>query len=178
MAAGRPPILFRVLLGASLALAAIPAGYGVRFAREWSQRSGLTLEEQRRSLGGIPYFRASFVDFAARLKQVIPPGEGVLVEPVPIRGAPTGPRWHLFLQHYAHPIEVYVRRPELGCVGFNYRAFVDYHLEHPELDDAERAALAERGVTWRLWIPVRWTLDGSAPRLERLVDGSWVEHPL
>jgi hypothetical protein len=174
----RPPLAFCVLLGASLALSAITAGYAARYTRDWSALMRRPVEEQRRAFGGVPYFRESFVELVSKLKEAIPPGAGVLVEPIAQRGTPTGPRWHVFLAHYAYPLELYVRRPVLSCVGFNYRAWIDHHLDHPELDAAERAALDERGVEWRLRMPVGWPLDESQPVLERRVDGAWVAVPL
>lgn len=178
MAAHRPPLAFRVLLGASLALSVITAAYAARFTREWSALSKLPVEEQRRAFGGVPYFSEPFVELVAKLKASVPPDEGILVEPLAEPGDPTGPRWHVFLAHYAHPHRFYVRRPELGCVGFNQRAWLDHHLEHPELDAAERAGLDERGVRWRLRIPVGWPLDASTPTLERRADQGWVAVPL
>jgi len=196
MAASRPPLVLRALIGASLACAVAPAGFAVWSLRDWAARwVGRSMEERREDFRQVPWLRYPFPELAAFLLETVPVGDGVLIEPVidPAGTAGPGlspPRWHVFLNHYAYPLRFYVRAPALSCVGFQHEAWLDHHFEVLDLDgsdggprdeEAERA-LAELGIEWRLRMPVR----GAGPELfgldhrELAPDGraSWVPVPL
>jgi hypothetical protein len=191
MAASRPPLLLRALIGASLAGGLFPAGFAVWSVRDWAAHwAGRPIGERRAAFAQVPWLRAPFPELAAFLRGTLPKGARVLVEPVidpavSERPALSPPRWHVFLAHYAYPVRFYVRAPELSCVGFRHEAWLDHHFEVLDLDGSEggpreerlEPALASRGIEWRLRIPVR----GAGPELyalDRLVEGAWKPVPL
>lgn len=193
MAASRPPLFLRVLIGASLAGALAPAGFALWSLRDWATSwAGRPLAERRAAYAQVPWLRAPFPELAAFLRAALPADAGVLIEPVSDPGASprsalSPPRWHVFLTHHVYPVRFYVRAPALSCVGFHHEAWLDHHFEVLDLDAEDSGGgpretgldplLAERGITWRLRIPVR----GAGPELfglDRLENGAWVEVPI
>lgn len=190
MAASRPPLFLRVLVGVSLAGAIAPAGFAFWSLRDWAANwAGRPLAERRAAYGQVPWLRAPFPELAAALRAALPADARVLVEPVTEPGASrttslSPPRWHVFLAHYVYPVRFYVRAPALACVGFHHEAWLDQHFEVLDLDGSQGGPresdldreLAERGITWRLRMPVR----GAGPELfglDRREGGAWVEVP-
>lgn len=190
MSTRRPPLVLRLLIGASLACAAAPAAFAVWSVRDWAlNQAGRPMEERRADFRQVPWLRPPFPDLLRFVQSRVPAGEAVLVEPVidPAAERPDGlspPRWHVFLTHFGHPLRFYVRAPALACVGFNHAAWLDQHFEVLDLDGSDGGPrdelvedeLAERAIRWRLRIPVR----GAGPEffgLDRRERGAWVEVP-
>ncbi len=191
MASPRPPLVLRLLIGASLACAVLPAGFGAWSLRDWAGRwIGEPMEGRRADFRQVPWLREPFPGLARFLVETLPPDARVLVEPVTEPGAPqlqalAPPRWHVFLTHYAYPVRLYVRAPALSCVGFNHGAWLDHHFEVLDLDGSSGgpvadpefdAALERAGIAWRLRMPVL----GAGPELfglDRREGDRWVEVP-
>jgi len=197
MTDARAPLIARLLVGASLASTVVTAAFGVRSVGEWwTERAGLPVREQRASFGNVAWFRPEFTALVDRLDAYLPADAAVLVEPTTAPGGPPAaergippPRWYLALAHYAWPRRFYVRRPALSAAFFNYDRWLDHHFEVLDLDDGgprspaavaiaaeEERAVDARGIEWRLRIPV-WPVDFAGVRLDRRVDGAWVEDP-
>ena len=198
MAVSRPPLLLRALIGASLACALAPAGFAVWSVRDWAARwAGHPMEERRADFRQVPWLRTPFPELAAFLRETVPAGAGVLIEPVidpelDAEPALSPPRWHVFLNHYAYPLRFFVRAPALSCVGFRHEAWLDQHFEVLDLDgshggprdEAAERALEELGIEWRLRMPVRgagpelFGLDRRVPAPDGGGGASWVAVPL
>lgn len=191
----RAPLFARLLVGASLALTVITAGFGVHSVADWrANMQGRSVREQRASVSGVAWFRTEFTGLLDRLEEVLPPGARLLVEPaagpaLAASGERLGspPRWFLPLTHYAWPVRVYVRRPEQAVIFFTYESWLDHHFEVLDIDGGgpatpeavrlaaeDERAIDEHGIEWRLRIPT-WPFSMGGLRLDRRVDGAWVE---
>ena len=172
MDAPRAPLFARLLVGASLALTVITAGFGVHSVGYWhAHMQGRSVREQRASVSGVAWFRTEFTGLLDRLEEVLPPEARLLVEPaadpgVLTPGARIGspPRWFLPLTHYAWPVRVYVRRPEQAVIFFTYERWLDHHFEVLDIDgegprtpaavrlaeeDERELRRVERQLAWR-----------------------------
>ena len=195
MSATRAPLFARVLVGAGLAMTLVTAGFGVQSVREWrAERLGRSVREQRATFRNVAWFRAEFTGLVDRLLETLPADAKILVEPMATPEAANGresgpPRWYLPLAHYAWPMRFYVRRPDWAATFFTYDQWVEHHFEVLDLDgggpadprapglvEEEERAIDERGIEWRLRIPA-WPFEMQKLRLDRRVDGAWVEDP-
>jgi hypothetical protein len=191
MAAPRPPLALRALLGASLALSVVTAGHALQYTREWAaERAGRSTFEQRATFRRVPWLQAEFMEAVERLERALPPDARVLIEPTTApdserEGFP--PRFYFYLAHALYPRQVFVRRPDASSAFFNFKEWLDHHFEVLDLDGSggaaedaaaiaaeEQRALRERGVGWRLRVPV-WPYDPRTFALDRLEGGEWVE---
>ena len=195
MNAPRAPLFARVLVGLSLALTLITAGHGVFSVGHWNTHNrGRSVREQRANVPGVAWYRTEFTELLDRLAETLPPEARLLVEPAAAPGVTlppervgSPPRWYLALTHYAWPVRVHVRRPELAVIFFTYEQWLDHHFDVLDLDGAGPATPAARAfaaeeeraiealdIEWRLRIPA-WPFTLSGLRLDRRVDGVWVE---
>ena len=184
MSAPTPPRTLKLLVGASLALSAIPAAHAVQYARDWSaERAGKPLDVQRATLGDVPWFYPPFMEFARRLTATLPRGARVLVEPTePPRDVANPIRWFVFLNAAVYPhVELYAREPMLASgTVLDFPLWLEHHFEPRDESTAaaERAALAERGIEWRLRLPMDRPFDPDRAELARLEAGRWLPVPL
>jgi hypothetical protein len=164
-----PPAPLRLLVWGSLALAFFPLCFAVHYTIGWAQhRAGRPIEEQRRTLVGVPWFKPPFIAFVDRVRRTIPPDARVLVEVSRVETVKGRARWFLFLNFYAYPIEFYVRAPRSASGTLvDYEGYV--RSEFQRLFDAgysedralELLEAEERDIRWRVRFPLtdRFQLD-------------------
>lgn len=171
----RPPRALLALLVLSLLFTVFPVGFAVQYTQGWSEarrgRDGLT---QKLSLKGVAWFKRPFLTYVMRLRNTVPEDARILCIPHPVETEVGDARWFLFLNHWAHPLRFYVRRPDRASGTLvDYPRWLAYNDKHPELDEAERAALDELGIEWRLTYPVRTRFEIEEVLLERRTEAGW-----
>lgn len=172
-----PPRPLLAILFASLFGCVLTAGYSYRYTVKWErERAGRTIEEQRRSMGEIPVFKGNFVSVTKRIREILPPGTKVFLQPTRMAQVDNQrARWFLFLTYYLHPVQVFVRKPQFAAGTLvNYTQWNSYHRRYPRLFPFEAQALGELGIEWKLRMPGEWEFLSNEIYLERLIDGDWV----
>ncbi len=181
MPAAAPPRPLRVLIGASLALTLLTAAFAAHYTAGWRDvRAGRPIVEQRVSLRGVPWFKRPFLRFVEQLRRTVPPNARVLVEPSRVESPGADSRWYLFLNYYAYPIELYVQRPELASGTLvDFPRWLEHHAGRGgALGLDATLAAQERGIEWRLLLPVTPWFDPADVTLLRREGGRWVPHEL
>ena len=186
MAALRPPLPFRLLLGAGLLFTLPTLGYAVHYGMGWkAARMGKPLVQQRRSLHGVTWFKRPFTEFVERLARTIPGGSKVLVEPSRVEVVLGRARWYLFLNHYGYPLQFYVRQPaKASGTLVDYPGWLEHHTAGQARAGAgstrlsEQLEIAERKIDWKVRFPMteRFMLDEVEVFQQR--GGAWVRVPL
>lgn len=172
-----PPRFLLAILFASFVGCLLTLGFAYRYTVYWQlTRAGETIEAQRSTMESVPVFRKAFVGVTEQIREILPPGTKVLYEPTRM-----GPednqkaRWFLFYTYWLHPIQVYVRRPDLAAGTLvTYTGWNTLHRRIPGLQVHEAAAVAELGIEWKLRAPNETMFFGDEVYLERLVEGDWV----
>lgn len=184
-----PPWPLRALLVVGALLLLAPLGYAWRYVADWrAERAGRTLIEQQLSLRGVPFYKPAFLEFLERARATIPADARLLVTPRPViqpdgtrTWDPRGTaRWFLYLNHFLHPRQVHVRRPELASGTLvDYPRWLEHHfltLEGPDGESIaarEEAAIEALGIDWRLDYLVTQRFMIDAVVLERLTPTGW-----
>ncbi len=165
------------LLLASLALTAPALGFVGRYSKGYLDvRAGKSAIEQRLTMLGPAPFKRNFLEFCEAVKQTVPEGERILVEPHRVLTTEGRARWYLYMNLELHPRQVFVRSPELAS-----GTLVDYPrwlkesvrplgvVESIEMNNA----VDELGINWRIrYSAARQFRRGSA-YLERRAEGRW-----
>lgn len=175
-----PPRALLAVLFASLFGCVLTAGYAYRYTVMWErERAGKTIEQQRLTMAAnVPVFGRTFMDVTEQIREILPAGTKVFYQPLSMGSRDDQrARWFLFLTYYLHPLEVYVRKPDLAAGTLvTYPGWNAYHRD-PEtsgLKPHEGMALVELGIEWKLRMPHGTRFFGNEVRLERLIDGNWV----
>lgn len=192
-----PSTPLRWLLPLVLLMALLPASYAGLYGRIWfRERRGASLEEQRTSLKGVLWFKPEFRMLVKRLKQHLPEGAGILVEPSEIDPQEPHPssgrtRWFLYFNYYAYPLRTYTHLPKLSSgTRMDYPDWIRYHFDVLDVDESglgipgvvrrERlqkevdGLIAERNIQWRLTYPISQSFRTSNVILYHREGGAWV----
>lgn len=176
----QPHLLALAVLG--LVGCVLTAGFAYRYTVIWErERAGHDIREQRATITDAPWFREGFTLVVERLREVFPPGTRLFLDPTRFdKGDNQKARFFLYLTYYAHPVEIYVRKPELASGTLvDYPRWNDYHranINRLSIDEAH--AIEELGIEWKLRMPFAWEFFSNEVYLERLVDGEWVPYDL
>lgn len=176
-APAEPQRLALGLVVASLIVVAPALGFVARYADGYfAVRHGRSAIEQRLTMLGPSPFKRNFLEFCEAVRQVVPEGERILVEPHRVRTTEGRARWFLYMNLELHPRQVYVRKPEWAS-----GTLVDYPrwlqeavrplgvVEQIEMDESIDAL----GIGWRIRYAVALQFRRGSAWLERRVDGSW-----
>ena len=166
----------RLLLPLVIGLCLFPLGFAQLYTRTYfADRAGKDLEAQRLSLKGVPWFKGEYRVVVKRLKERLPAGAALFVEPseiAPDERVPGGrTRWFLYLANDLYPLRVYVRDPKNASGTLvDYPAWMDLHFETLDVDGSglglggilqrealqreADAALDERQIEWKLTYPI------------------------
>lgn len=189
------PSLLRYLLPVVLIMTIFPAAFGALYTRTWlGERQGKELTQQRASLKGVPWFKPEFRALVGRLKEHLPEGTGILVEPSAIDEKETQPggrtRWFLYLNYYAYPLRIYAHEPKLASGTLvDYTPWMDYHFEDLNVDGSFQGVGAtikterlvkevekeidKRGIEWRLTYLISQSFRMENVALYHRENGAW-----
>ncbi len=190
------PSPLRLLLPLVIVLTAFPAAFGALYTRTWfAERQGKDLEQQRASMKGVPWFKPEFRALIARLKEHLPEGTGILVEPHGIDEKESQPggrtRWFLYLNYYAYPLHIYAHEPKLASGTLvDYTPWIDHHFEVLNVDNSfqgmaesitrERLLkkvdleIEKRNIEWRLTYLISQSFRMENVRIFHREDGVWM----
>lgn len=185
------PLVLRMLLIASCVCALVPLAYSVHYGRVWwNERRGETLVEQRLQYVNTPWFQPYFQAFCHWFNEQVPADAGVLLTPKDPETESGRGRWFLFLNYFAYPRRIYVRKPHLASgTMVDYPRWLRHHFRDlprerdsevglgamiaREREEAQR--WSELGIEWELVYPVSRVFLPERLQLRRLVDGDWQE---
>jgi len=175
-----PPKALLAILFASLFGCVLTAGYAYRYTVMWQrERAGESIAEQRKTMqANVPVFKDAFVSVTQQIREILPPGTKVFYQPTRMGNEDDQrARWFLFLTYYLHPIQVYVRKPDLAAGTLvTYPGWNAYHRDPRTkgIQEHEGHALVELGIEWKLRMPHETSFFGAEVYLEKLIDGNWV----
>lgn len=165
------------LLIASLVLTAPALGFVGRYSKGFfDARAGKSSIEQRLTMLGPAPFKRSFLEFCEAVKQTVPAGERILVEPHRVLTTEGRARWYLYMNLELHPRQVFVRSPELAS-----GTLVDYPRWLKEsvrsigvVESIERNnAIDKLGIQWRIRYSAAKQFRRGSAYLERRVESRW-----
>jgi hypothetical protein len=191
----KAPSLLRYLLPVVILMTVFPGAFGALYTRTWlDERQGKGIDQQRASIKGVPWFKPEFRGLVKRLKEHLPEGTGILVEPHAVDEKEAQPggrtRWFLYLNYYAYPLRIYAYEPKLASGTLvDYTPWIDHHFEALNIDnslqgmsasikrdrllkDADKQ-IAKRDIEWRLTYPISQSFRMENVKLYHREDGAW-----
>ncbi len=175
-----PPFLLGLML-LGLVGCLLTSGFAFRYFVIWERdRAGETIEAQRVTIEEAPWFKKDFTLVVDRIREVLPPGTRVFLEPTEFgKEDNQKARWMLYLTYYCHPVQIYVKKPVWAAGTIvDYPQWNNYHRQNPTLNMVEAIAIEELDIEWKLRMPFTWEFLAGEVYLERLVDGDWVRYDL
>jgi hypothetical protein len=146
------PSPLRFVLPLVVLMTIFPTGFAALYGRTWAaDRRGKELPQQRASVKGVLWFKPEFRALVKKLKENLPSGTGILVEPWGIdedEGQPSGrTRWFLYLNYYAYPLRIFAHQPKLASGTLvDYSPWMDYQFNELNVDGgAQGMAAAIKG---------------------------------